>query len=67
MFVDHDDRLAVLNDEATVVFIWQPEAKQWVAGSTDFARKAWADGTDLTEDEAKKRFPEADWDNLPEV
>lgn len=68
LIVDHDDRLVVLDDEAAKVsYIWQPEGRRWAKGSADFARKAWVDGTDLTEAEAKERFPSADWENLPDL
>lgn len=66
IFAAHDDRLVILDDEAIVAHVWSAERKRWVPTGADFARKAWVDGTDLTEEKAKARFPDADWDSLPE-
>lgn len=63
ILVDHDDRLVALNDDATEAKVWGPEG--WRDTGGDFPRKAWIEGQELTWDQAKKRFPSADLENVP--
>lgn len=66
MFVDHDDRLVALNDEATKAVVWSDERKAWVETKGDFPRKAWLDGEKLSRKRATEEFPDADMDALPD-
>lgn len=66
MLADHDDRLVAINDDATKAFVWSFENKEWVKTSPDYARKAWLEGSKISEAEAAREFPEADMKALPE-
>lgn len=65
MLLDHDDRLVVVNDDATEGVIWSVDNACWVEAKGDFPRKAWLDGTMLSPAKAAAEFPEADLSAIP--
>lgn len=67
MFVDHDDRLVALNDDATKAVVWSNASKKWVGTGGDFPRKAWLEGSKLSAKKAAGEFPEADLEAIPSL
>lgn len=64
---EHDDRLVATNDDHTKAVVWSIARKVWAETGGDFPRRAWADGEPLTEAKAKKRFPGADFEAIPDL
>lgn len=64
-FVEHDDRLVAMNDEATKAVVWGGD--KWRETGGDFPRKAWLEGTGLTRQQAAAEFPEADLAAIPDL
>jgi hypothetical protein len=65
ILIDFEDRLIALNDEATEGAAFN-DGEGWAPLGGDFPRKAWIEGEELSPEEAAKRFPEANLDEVPE-
>jgi len=65
--LEYEDRLVAVNAKANNAVVWQADGKVWAETSAEFAGKAWAEGKELTAEQAKDRFPEADLDAIPAI
>lgn len=66
ILIDLDERLIALNDEANQGAACSPwEDNKWRPISSDFARRAWADGAKITKAQALRRYPKADLEAIP--
>lgn len=61
-FYDLDGRLVISDGDNAAV--WSTDHKTWLIGGVPLARRAMTDGILLSQAEAKKEFPFADWANM---
>lgn len=61
--VELEDRLIAIEDDGQAGALWKDG--QWIEAGETLAVKAWAEGVQITPDQAAEQFPEADLEAIP--